>query len=222
MAKLILLRHGESLWNKKNRFTGWVDLPLSKKGIQESLEAGKKIKDLPIDIIFTSTLVRAQMTVFLALSEHSSNKVPVVQHEEGKLKTWAKIYDPHAQAETIPVFCSWHLNERMYGELQGLNKAEVAQKFGEKQLKLWRRSYDVAPPGGESLAMTAARTIPYFTQHILPHIQAGKNVFIGAHGNSLRSICMHLDNLSEEEVLQLELATGDPIIYNYQNQIFQK
>ncbi|MBA3958453.1 MAG: 2,3-bisphosphoglycerate-dependent phosphoglycerate mutase [Parachlamydiaceae bacterium] len=223
MGKLILMRHGESCWNKKNLFTGWVDVPLSPKGIEESLAAGKVIQNLPIDIIFTSTLVRAQMTLFLAMSLHHSGKVPVVQHpKQGKLDSWSHIYSEETKADTIPVYYSWELNERMYGQLQGLNKAETAAKFGAEQVKIWRRSYNVAPPEGESLEMTAARSIPFFKEKILPHLQAGRNVFIAAHGNSLRSICMFLDNLTQDEVLHLEIATGMPIIYNCHSGKFTK
>lgn len=222
-SKLIMMRHGESCWNQKNLFTGWVDVPLSQKGIHEALEAGKRIRDLPIDIIYTSTLVRAQMTVFLAMSLHHSGKVPVVQHQkEHKLGEWGKIYSSQTSEQTIPVIYSWELNERMYGELQGLNKTETAQKFGAEQVKIWRRSYDIAPPQGESLQMTAQRSIPYFKKEILPHLNKGRNVFICAHGNSLRSICMYLDNLSKEEVLHLEIATGLPIVYNLQDGVFSK
>lgn len=216
MSKLILMRHGESCWNKLNIFTGWVDIPLSQKGIEEALEGGKKIKDIPIDIIFTSTLVRAQTTLFLAMSQHSSRKVPVVIHpEDAKLNSWGKIYSEEMKAHSIPVYYSWELNERMYGELQGLNKAETAKKFGAEQVKLWRRSYDVPPPKGESLEMTAARSIPYFMENIVPHLAMKKNVFISAHGNSLRAISMHIESLTTDEVLHLEIPTGLPIIYQY-------
>lgn len=223
MSKLILMRHGESCWNRLNVFTGWVDVPLSAKGIEEALEGGKQIKEIPIDIIFTSSLVRAQMTAFLVMSEHSSSKTPIVIHEDhDKLSEWGQIYSEETKMQCIPVFCSWELNERMYGSLQGLNKAETAQKFGAEQVKLWRRSYDTAPPNGESLAMTAARAIPYFERKIVPLLKQGKNIFISAHGNSLRAICMVLDKLSKEEVLSLEIPTGLPIIYNYFNDIFTK
>lgn len=223
MNRLILLRHGQSEWNKRNLFTGWVDVPLSQEGIDEAFRAGDKIKDLPIDIIFTTTLIRAQMTAMLAMLRHHSKKVPVILHPgEGKLEEWGKIYGAEAKAEVIPVVRCWELNERAYGELQGLNKAETAAKFGADQVKIWRRSYDVAPPGGESLEITAARSIPYFNKHVLPLLKEGKNVFISAHGNSLRSIIMSLDNLSKEEVLHLELATGDPIIYNYSHGKFTR
>lgn len=223
MTKLILMRHGESQWNSYNLFTGWVDIPLSSKGIAEALEGGKKIKDLPIDFIFTSSLIRAQMTAMLAMSVHHSGKVPVILHPaEGKLEDWAKIYSPEAAAGTIPVVRAWELNERMYGELQGLNKAELAEKYGKEQVQIWRRSYDVPPPNGESLAMTAARSIPYFEKHVVPKLKEGTNVFISAHGNSLRSIMMKLDHLTSDQVVKLELATGEPIIYEFENELFTK
>lgn len=223
MSKLILMRHGESCWNKLNIFTGWVDIPLSANGIAEALEGGKKIKDIPIDIIFTGTLVRGQMNAFLAMSQHNSGKVPVIIHPgDQRLYSWGRIYDKNASDNCIPVFCRWELNERMYGELQGLNKDEVAQKFGSEQFKLWRRSYDVAPPNGESLGMTAARAIPYFTEHVVPHLAKGKNVFISAHGNSLRAITMHLENLTKEQVVHLEIPTGVPIIYRFDDGKFIK
>lgn len=223
MSKLILMRHGQSKWNQLNYFTGWVDVPLSEKGIEEALEGGKLIKDIPIDIIITTTLIRAQMTAMLAMSLHSSGKVPVVLHPgEGKHEEWSKIYGEDSKKHTIPVIRAWELNERMYGELQGLNKAETAEKFGAEQVHIWRRSYHTAPPNGESLAMTAARSIPYFKEKVIPYLQQGQNVFISAHGNSLRSIIMFLNNLTEEQVVALELATGIPIFYNYENGIFTK
>lgn len=223
-VKLILMRHGESVWNKLNLFTGWVDVPLSPKGIEEALSGGKLIKDIPIDVIFTSTLVRAQMTAFLAMSQHHSKKVPVILHpsQEGHLHDWANIYGVEAAKNIIPVYRAWELNERMYGELQGLNKAETIAKFGAEQVQIWRRSYDTAPPNGESLAMTAARSIPYFEEKIIPELKKGLNVFVSAHGNSLRSIMMDLDGLSKEEVVRLELETGKPIIYEFQNNTFSK
>lgn len=217
MNKLILMRHGESEWNKQNLFTGWVDIPLSEKGVEEALAGGKLIQKIPIDIIVTTTLMRAQMTAMLAMINHSSGKVPVILHDgEGQLEEWGHIYSAEAKNRCIPVIRTSRLNERMYGELQGLNKAETAEKFGAEQVKLWRRSYDIAPPHGESLKMTAARSIPYFKEKIEPMLKTGKNVFVSAHGNSLRSIIMYLDDLSEDEVLHLEIPTGKPIIYVYQ------
>lgn len=223
MTKLILMRHGESVWNALNLFTGWVDVPISPKGIEEALKGGNQIKDIPIDIIFTSSLCRAQMTTMLAMSVHHSGKVPVIMHPgEGKLEEWSQIYGEEAKSRTIPVFCAWQINERMYGELQGLNKEETAKKFGADQVKIWRRSYDIAPPGGESLEMTAARSIPYFLETIVPYLKQKKNVFISAHGNSLRSIVMYLESLTKEQVLHLEIPTGSAILYEYDGSRFTK
>jgi 2,3-bisphosphoglycerate-dependent phosphoglycerate mutase len=221
MSILILLRHGESTWNSKNLFTGWVDVPLSEKGINEAIAAGKRIKDIPIDLAFTSTLIRAHMTLTLALLHHHSGKVLVIKHSgEGKLEEWGKIYSEKAAEHTIPAYTAWQLNERMYGELQGLNKAETAEKFGAEQVKKWRRSFDTPPPGGESLEMTAQRTIPYFEYAIVPHLREGRNVFVSAHGNSLRSIVMDLEGLSKEEVIHLEIATGEPLVYEFRHGSF--
>lgn len=216
MSQLILLRHGESEWNRLNRFTGWVDVPLSIKGIEEAFEAGKKIKDIPIDLVFTSTLVRAQMTAAIAMTQHSQKKTLIFEHEmESDLTGYDRIVSPEAKAESIPVLISWHLNERMYGDLQGLNKADTIAKYGAEQVKLWRRSFDIAPPNGESLKTTSDRTIPYFKEVILPHLQQGKNVLISAHGNSLRSIVMYLDRLSKQQVVELEIPTGAPLFYSF-------
>jgi 2,3-bisphosphoglycerate-dependent phosphoglycerate mutase len=217
MAKLVMVRHGQSLWNKLNIFTGWVDIPLSPEGIKEALEAGKKIAHIPFDVIFVSSLSRAQMTAFLAMSVRTDNKVPCVHHpREGKLEKWAHVYGEEAKNSCIPVVTAWQLNERMYGKLQGMNKDETRKKYGEEQVKIWRRSYDVAPPDGESLEMTAQRVLPYFKEKIIPYLEEGKNVFVSAHGNSLRAIVMFLDKLSKEEVVKLEIATGVPFTYEFE------
>lgn len=216
MAKLILVRHGQSTWNQLNLFTGWVDVPLSSKGIEEALYVGNLIRDIPVDVIFTSTLVRAQMTAFLAMSTHHSGKVPVLIHpHDSKLFAWGKICSTTTLDKTIPTYAAWELNERMYGDLQGLNKGDTIEKYGLEQVQKWRRSYSIAPPNGESLEMTAERTIPYFQNTIVPELQKGKNVFVSAHGNSLRSIIMLLDKLTKEQVVHLELQTGLPIIYDF-------
>lgn len=223
MAKLVMLRHGQSEWNKRNIFTGWVDIPLTAEGIAESLEAGKKIEHIPFDVIFVSSLVRAQMTAFLAMSVRKGHKVPRVLHpKNSKLEEWAQVFSEKTEQDCIPVIVAWELNERMYGRLQGMNKQEMKDKYGEEQVHIWRRSYDVAPPEGESLKMTAARSIPYFKKQIVPYLEEGKNVFISAHGNSLRSIMMHLDELTPEEVVKLELPTGLPVIYDYKNGKWKK
>jgi 2,3-bisphosphoglycerate-dependent phosphoglycerate mutase len=221
-TKLILMRHGQSFWNQRNIFTGWVDIPLTEKGVQEAMEGGKKIQDIPIDVIFTSSLIRAQMTAFLAMIHHHSEKVPVMIHKEKKLKDWGVSYGEKANESTIPVFSSWHLNERMYGKLQGLNKDETRAKYGKEQVHIWRRSYEIAPPDGESLELTSKRTLPYFKNEIVPFLKQQKNVFISAHGNSLRSIIMYIDNMDKDEIVKLEIATGDPLIYEYSNKSWKK
>lgn len=216
-GKIILMRHGRSAWNRKNLFTGWVDVPLDEEGVRESIEGGKKMARIPIDRIYTSTLVRAHMTLSLALLHHTSGKVPVFQHPGmGKLDVWGKIHSEKAKGETFPVFMAWELNERMYGDLQGLNKEETAQKYGKEQVHIWRRSFDTPPPHGESLAMTAERTIPFFESEIIPYVERGETVFVCAHGNSLRSILMHMKKLNKEEVVHLELKTGEPLLYHFE------
>lgn len=218
MSQLILMRHGESLWNKQNLFTGWVDVPLTQKGIEEAMQAGRKLKNAPIDLIFTSMLVRAQETLAIAMAFHEGGKTPVFVHpKEGKLEEWGQIYGEEAKSSLIPVFRAWELNERMYGELQGLNKAETAEKFGKEQVHIWRRSFDQAPPKGESLKTCSERTIPYFKKEILPPLESGKNVLVSAHGNSLRSIIMWIEKLSPEEVVSLELTLGEPLYYRLMN-----
>jgi 2,3-bisphosphoglycerate-dependent phosphoglycerate mutase len=187
MATLVLVRHGESQWNLENRFTGWVDVPLSPKGVTEARSAGITLKGMVFTKAFTSKLKRAQDTLKLILEEMGVQDLPVEEDEA--------------------------LNERHYGDLQGLNKAETAKKFGDEQVHIWRRSYDIAPPNGESLKDTAARTLPYFRSKILPEIQKGRNILVAAHGNSLRSIVMELDKLTKEQVLKLNIPTGIPITY---------
>lgn len=188
MADLILLRHGQSQWNLENRFTGWVDVPLSELGIAEARAAGTKLRGRRIDRLYTSVLQRAIETARLALEEAGIRDVPTVRDKA--------------------------LNERMYGDLQGKNKDEARREFGDEQVKLWRRSYDVRPPGGESLEDTAARVLPYWESTIRPDLVAGRNVLVAAHGNSLRALAMHLENLTRDQVLKLEIPTGVPILYD--------
>ncbi|PON61608.1 Phosphoglycerate mutase [Parasponia andersonii] len=213
-AALILIRHGESLWNEKNLFTGCVDVPLTKKGVEEAIEAGKKISNIPIDMIYTSALIRAQMTAMLAMTQHRRKKVPIVIHNEGEqARAWSQIFSEDTKKQSVPVIQAWQLNERMYGELQGLNKQETADRYGKEQVHEWRRSYDIPPPNGESLEMCAKRAVAYFKDTIVPQLLSGKNVMIAAHGNSLRSIIMYLDKLTSQEVISLELSTGIPMLY---------
>ena len=187
MARLILLRHGESQWNLENRFTGWVDVPLSPRGIQEAKDAGEKLRRFKFDRAFTSVLARANETLRLVLDIIGQTAIPI---EKDKA-----------------------LNERMYGELQGLNKDETVKKYGEAQVKIWRRSYDVRPPGGESLKDTAERVLPYYEQTIKPYVLKGDTILVAAHGNSLRALIMELEQLSREQVLELNIPTGAPLLY---------
>lgn len=187
MANLVIVRHGQSQWNKENRFTGWVDVDLAEKGIDEAREAGRKLQNMRFDHGFTSALKRAQRTLDIILEE-SAQKGVMVEKDEA-------------------------LNERMYGDLQGMNKDEAREKFGEDQVHLWRRSYDIPPPKGESLKDTAARVIPYFEKNIVPRLRDGEDIIVSAHGNSLRALVMHLEGLNEDEILQVEIPTGKPRLY---------
>lgn len=214
MSYLILVRHGQSVWNAQNLFTGWVDVPLSEKGIDEANRAGKLIADFKIDVVYTSELMRAQMTASLIMMHNQKSGPVVMVHNEGKMSDWA-ICDPNSFSKMTPMYKSWRLNERMYGDLQGLNKQDMRDQFGDEQVQIWRRSFSTPPPKGESLEMTAKRTIPYFEEQIVPALKSGKNILVSAHGNSLRSIIMDLDDLSPEEVVSLELETGKPIFYEY-------
>ena len=191
MARLVLLRHGESQWNLENRFTGWVDVPLSPRGIEEAKNAGNKLRSFIFNRAFTSVLQRANETLRLVLEAIGQSNIPI---EKDKA-----------------------LNERMYGDLQGLNKAETAEKYGEAQVKIWRRSYDVRPPGGESLKDTAERTLPYYERAIKPYLLKGETILIAAHGNSLRALVMDLEQLSREQVLELNIPTGAPLLYEMDN-----
>jgi len=189
MSTLALVRHGQSQWNLENRFTGWVDVPLTETGRNEAHRAGQALKATGIRFTkaYTSDLIRAQETLDIILAELGQTGLPITKHQA--------------------------LNERHYGDLQGKNKEETAQKYGAEQVHIWRRSYDVAPPGGESLKDTAARTLPYFETKILADLRAGETILVAAHGNSLRSIVMDLDELDREQVLALEIGTGIPIVY---------
>ncbi|MBQ3457209.1 MAG: 2,3-diphosphoglycerate-dependent phosphoglycerate mutase [Synergistaceae bacterium] len=214
MYEIVLIRHGESAWNKENRFTGWTDVPLSDKGVEEARSAGKLLKaeGFAFDFAFTSVLKRAIKTLWLVLEEMD--------------RMW------------IPIQHSWKLNERHYGALQGLNKADTAAKYGDAQVKIWRRSYDIQPPVltkdderypghdprytglteselplTECLADTVARVVPYWEESIVPVIKSGKKIIIAAHGNSLRALVKYLDNISEKDILELNIPTGVPLVY---------
>ena len=215
MSKLVFIRHGQSEWNLKNLFTGWTDVNLSENGVAEAKEAGRKLKDagIQLDQAYTSVLKRAIMTLHYALEESDQLWIPEVK--------------------------SWRLNERHYGDLQGQNKAEAAEKFGEEQVHIWSRSYDVLPPmlseddprsaaqdrryanldpnvipGGENLKVTLERVMPFWEDHIAPDLLAGKNVIVAAHGNSLRALTKYLEGISDDDIIDLEIPTGQPIVYD--------
>jgi len=187
MAQLVIFRHGQSVWNLENKFTGWVDVELTEKGVEEAKSAGLKLKGFKFDLAYASSLQRAQKTLALALEQSGQSGIPVTYNQA--------------------------LNERMYGDLQGLNKADTAVKYGEEQVKIWRRSFDIAPPNGESLKDTAARVIPYFESEILPKLKAGKNIVIAAHGNSLRALIMYLEKMTPAQILEFEIGTAVPRLY---------
>ena len=195
---LVLVRHGQSEWNAKNQFTGWKDPDLTHKGIEEAVNAGKKINEygLSFSCMFTSALVRAQNTAKIILKE--------------------------IEQEDIPTYQDKNLNERAYGSLTGMDKDEARQKFGSEQVQIWRRSFDTSPPDGESLKDTYNRVVPYFQKNILPRLADGKNVLVSAHGNSLRALVKLIENISENDIVKLEIATGQPIIYKYQDGKYTK
>ena len=189
MSHLVLVRHGQSEWNEKNLFTGWRNPDLTAQGIDEAKAAGQALKQqgLVFDLAFTSDLQRAQKTLTLLLAEQGQSDLPTTQNQA--------------------------LNERDYGDLAGLNKDDARKKWGDEQVHIWRRSYDTPPPGGESLKDTGARVLPYYDSDILPHVKTGKNILIAAHGNSLRSLVMRLEGLSSAEILDVNIDTGVPYIY---------
>ena len=192
-SKLVLVRHGQSEWNAKNLFTGWKDPKLTDLGIQEAIKAGDLLetRNLKFDLMFTSDLFRAQETGRLILEQMNQTDIQVIEDQS--------------------------LNERNYGDLAGLNKDEAREKWGEEQVHIWRRSFDIPPPGGESLKNTAERVLPYFELEIMPKVKEGLNILVAAHGNSLRSLVMELEKISSEEIVKLEIATGDPLTYEYSN-----
>lgn len=195
MPELVIVRHGQSLWNLENRFTGWIDIDLSPKGIEEAKSAGEKIRECKFifDKAYTSALIRAQKTLDIILEIIDQQEIPIERDKA--------------------------LNERMYGDLQGLNKDDMRKQYGEEQVKLWRRSYDTQPPNGESLKDTAARVIPYWESKIVPDLKSGKTILISAHGNSLRALVMYLEKLSKEEIISTEIPTGEPKYYKLDTEL---
>ena len=199
VSSLILVRHGQSTWNAKKLFTGWTDVELTDQGVIEAVNAGKLLCDIDFDFIYTSKLKRAQKTAEIIIQCNSKSK-------------------------NVKIIKDYRLNERHYGDLQGVNHDVAREKFGAEQIQIWRRSFDIPPPNGESLKMTSERTIPCLEEEIIPELTTGKNILVVAHGNSLRSIVMKIENISKEDIVKLEIPTGEPIFYSFENNsfIFQK
>ncbi|MBS1751016.1 MAG: 2,3-bisphosphoglycerate-dependent phosphoglycerate mutase [Bacteroidetes bacterium] len=193
MSLLVIVRHGQSQWNLENKFTGDVDVPLTDAGRNEAHTAGKKLKHIVFDQAFTSTLLRANETLSIILEEIGQTDIPVVKDSA--------------------------INERSYGDLQGMNKKEMADKYGDEQVAIWRRSFDVHPPGGESLKDTAARVIPFYQREMEPQIIAGKNILVVAHGNSLRALMMYLENISPQHIAEVNIPTGEPRVYTFSSHL---
>jgi len=218
MAKLILLRHLKSQWNEENRFAGWVDNPLSEAGIQQAEGIAGQLKDLNIDIIYTSPLIRNKQTVIRIL-RLLGDKYPIFRYFEEKMKKWGNF---EGDGNHIPVYVSEKLNERYYGKLQGLNKEDTIKKYGEEKVRLWRRSYDIAPPGGESLKDVYNRAIPFYKKYVVKDLKAGKNVLIVASHNSLRAIVKYIENISDEKIADVELSFGALLEYNFDGKIIHR
>lgn len=220
MSYLILIRHGESRWNKDNKFTGWVDVPLTESGIREAQTAGKNLESFDIDVAYTSKLVRAQETLLLILAHRK--KTSIFLHNSGRQRRWSKHNHKEFEAHEIPVYSSEKINERYYGALQGKNKDRIREKYGQEQVFLWRRSYRTRPPKGECLKDVYKRSVPYLKNTIMKHIKNGENVLVSAHGNSMRAIMKYLDDIPEDKIAHLELPMGKPIIYRYENGVLTK
>lgn len=208
MSYLILVRHGESRWNLANKFTGWIDVPLSPNGVKEALSCAKKLEGLTLDVAFTSNLTRAQETLLLILAKQKYTGIFLHKNKRYNL---AKNFEKHE----IPIHSSEALNERYYGKLQGMNKNTARRKWGKPKVFKWRRSYDTRPPGGECLKDVYKRVIPYFKKNIFPQLKKNNDVIISAHGNSLRALMKHLDKISDDKIPFLEIPFGKPIVYKY-------
>jgi len=214
VSRLFLVRHGQSVWNLQNRFTGWVDVSLSRQGMMEARQVAAALAGERFDVAFTSTLLRAQHSLYeiLAQNRHCTQYVCVHERDSAWYQHRTRSED---DTNELKIYVSEQLNERYYGDLQGLNKEWAGRHFGAEQVHLWRRSYDIPPPNGESLKMTAARTIPYYRERIVPHLRNGETVLISAHGNSLRSIIMHIEQMTPQQIIDYELATGAFHVYKF-------
>lgn len=218
MGTLTLIRHGQSIWNLQNRFTGWVDVSLSRQGVIEAQQAAALLLDEHFDVAFTSSLLRAQDSLYEILRQNRHCAQHVRVHELSS--AWYEHFTPEeGDSNELKIYVSEKLNERYYGDLQGLNKDWASQHYGAEQVHLWRRSYDIPPPNGESLQMTEQRTLPYYQEHVIPHLRAGEHVLISAHGNSLRSIIMCIEEMTPQQIIDYELATGVPHQYSFDHEM---
>jgi 2,3-bisphosphoglycerate-dependent phosphoglycerate mutase len=218
MPKLILLRHFKSQWNLENRFTGWVDVPLGRGNEKEIKNVSSRFAKEKIDVVYTSPLIRNKTSVLRVFEERQ--EYPIFMHFEGKMKYWASFEE--LNKNYIPVYVSEALNERYYGKLQGLNKEKVMEKYGEEQVHLWRRSYKTAPPGGESLADVVKRTTPFFKKYIERDIKAGKNVLVVASHNSVRALIKYVENISDDDIINVEVPYGGLIEYAFVGGTYKK
>jgi 2,3-bisphosphoglycerate-dependent phosphoglycerate mutase len=218
MSKLYLQRHLKSQWNVENRFAGWVDNPLSEEGIIQGEVAAKQLKGLNIDVIYTSPLSRNKQTV-LRILRLLGGKYPIFQYYEGKMQQWGHF---EGAINHIPAFVAEELNERYYGKLQGLNKEDAKKTFGEEQVHLWRRSYDIAPPEGESLKDTYNRTVPFYQKTIEADLKSGKDVLIVSSGNALRSIVKYIENIPDDKIIDFEITFGGLVKYDFNGQNYEK
>ena len=223
MSQLVLVRHGRSIWNAANRFTGWVDVPLDESGINEARHVGNLLKDIEINFIFSSMLIRAQMTALISLSYHNSGATPILvdtskpppqKNNFSKVK-WNNYSEEAKDVDFFQIQCDERLNERYYGALAGLNKDKMRAVHGFEQVQKWRRSWDVSPPSGESLKETVDRVKPFFAECIVPKLESSSSVVVFAHGNSLRGIVKIIENIADEEISSLEIPTGVPWKYNW-------
>jgi len=212
MTKLVIVRHGESVWNMQNRFTGWMDVDLSAKGISEASKAGELLRDYRFDKVYISHLIRSIHTLQLILDKTSDTRTPMIYHEDDDEEKSREHYTGDESSE-LPIFMSKKIAERYYGDLQGLNKDDARARWGSEQVQIWRRSFDVPPPAGESLKDTLARVMPFWDSTIKKDLLSGKTVLIVAHGNSLRAIVKYLEKISDSDIPDHEIPTGVPIEY---------
>lgn len=210
MPKLYLLRHLQSQWNLENRFTGWTDVPLSKEGIAKTGEVAEKVAGIEVDVVYTSPLVRNQDTV-LKICQHLKDKYPIFLHFQGKMKKWGNF----SNGRYLPVYVTEALNERYYGKLQGLNKAEAIKRHGAEKVRLWRRSFKQVPPGGESLKDTFKRAVPFYKKYIERDLKQDKVVLVVASHNSLRALVKYVENISDKDIINLEIPVATLIEYQF-------